>query len=58
LTDKITGVLQAKVWRSPINGKIFQGEIDNIRYAQFVDITNIQAIEAQVVLEEVLGLAR
>ena len=57
MTDKITGVLQAKVWRNPVNGKIFQGEMD-VRYAQFVDVTNIQAIKAQVVLEEVLGLAR
>lgn len=57
MTDKITGELQAKVWRNPVNGKIFQGEMD-VRYAQFVDVTNIQAIKAQVVLEEVLGLAR
>jgi len=45
-----------KVWRNPTNGKVYKGEIGDMRYeAQFLDIT---AIAAKVVMDEVLGLAR
>lgn len=45
----------SRVWRDPKTGRFFKGELYN---AQVIHPTDITAIQSQVVLEEVLGLAR
>lgn len=51
----IDEVLKAKVTYSPVTGKYYAGEIFE---GQLVDVSDISSIEAQVILDEVLGLAR
>lgn len=46
------------VWRSPVDGKIYRGSAEGSFEAQIILPEDIEAIKAQVVLEEVLGLAR
>ena len=46
------------VWRDPITGKIFKASSMRTFEAQLIRPEDIESIEAQVVLEEVLGLAR
>lgn len=46
------------VWRDPISGKIFKASSMKIFEAQLIRPEDIESIEAKVVLEEVLGLAR
>ncbi len=55
--EKMIGQLaeRSRVWRDPRTGKILKGEAFN---AQAILPTDISAIQAQVVLQEVLGLAR
>ncbi|MBS7646148.1 hypothetical protein KEJ44_08985 [Candidatus Bathyarchaeota archaeon] len=46
---------RGKVSYSPVQDKYFTGEIFE---GQLVDVTDISSVEAQVILDEVLGLAR
>ncbi|MBS7658105.1 MAG: hypothetical protein QXL69_01030 [Candidatus Bathyarchaeia archaeon] len=52
---EIKGEVKGKVWYSPASGKYYAGELLE---GQIVDVSDISAIKAQVVLDEVLGLAR
>ena len=52
--QKLGGELVARVWRNPITGQILQGRT----LAQAQTVSDISAIKAKVVMQEVLGLAR
>jgi uncharacterized linocin/CFP29 family protein len=47
--------VKGKVWYSPTAGKYYAGELFE---AQIIDVSDISTIKAQVVLDEVLGVAR
>jgi len=46
------------VWKDPVTGRIFKSPQMGVFEAQMILPEDISAIQAQVVLEEVLGLAR
>ena len=52
---ELKGEFKGRVWYSPVSGKYYSGELLD---AQIIDVSDISAIKAQVVLDEVLGLAR
>jgi hypothetical protein len=53
MEGKVKGEYIGSVWRDPVGGKTYQG---NLHEGQMV--TDLSAIKAQVVMDEVLGLAR
>lgn len=55
--EKLIGQMKerSRVWRDPRTGRVFKGEVYN---AQVILPTDITAIQAQIILSEVLGLAR
>ena len=55
--EKLIGQMKerSRVWSDPRTRKIFKGEVYN---AQIILPTDITAIQAQIILSEVLGLAR
>jgi len=46
------------VWKDPVSGRIFKSPSLGVFEAQMILPEDISAIQAQVILEEVLGLAR
>lgn len=55
MDKEIMGEIKGRVWRSAVTGKYYAG---GLLEGQIVDVSDISAIKAQVVLDEVLGLAR
>ncbi|MCW4038412.1 MAG: hypothetical protein NWF13_06720 [Candidatus Bathyarchaeota archaeon] len=59
MSEQITLVQTgSRVWRDPRNGKVYKASAPGVFEAQAIMPEDISAIEAQVVMEEVLGLAR
>ena len=59
MSEQITLVQTgSRVWRDPRNEKVYKASAPGVFEAQAIMPEDISAIEAQVVMEEVLGLAR
>lgn len=50
--------MEPRVWRSAVNGRYYKQPEPRVFEAQIITPEDISSIEAVVILDEVLGLAR